>query len=232
VVTVVDDPRDEERDHEPWLVAEFQRAYADALLAGDPRAAEVAIREAIDAGLDEVAIDDRVIGPALALVGDLWADGSISVADEHLATSISLRVMTLQREAFRVARERASRSVLLAAAQGEHHVVGLEMAASVLLHAGYDVRLLGADVPIAAIGSAVARHRPAVVGFTTATSLSAVNVPAAIERVLAADPDAGILLGGRGVDEGLAARPDVVVCRHVADAVPHVDALVRRAGRN
>jgi methanogenic corrinoid protein MtbC1 len=232
VVTVVDDSRDEPRDHEPWLVAEFQRAYADALLAGDPHAAEAAIREAIEAGLDEATIDDRVIGPALVLVGDLWANGSISIADEHLATSISMRVMTLQHEAFRVARERASRRVLLAGAQGERHVVGLEMAASVLLHAGYDVRLLGADVPVAAIGASVARHRPAVVGLTTAMSLSAVNVPAAIDAVLGADADTGILLGGRGVDEGLAARTDVVVCRHVADAVAHVDALVRRAGRN
>ena len=85
---------------------------------------------------------------------------------------------------------------------------------------------------MAAIGPAVARHRPAVVGFTTATSLSVVNLPAACAAVRGVDPDAAILLGGRGVDEGLAAKPDVVVCRHVADAVPHVDALVRRAGRN
>jgi MerR family transcriptional regulator, light-induced transcriptional regulator len=229
---VVGDHQDETRNHEPGLVPELQRLYADALLAGDPWAAERAIREAIEAGLDETTIDDRVIAPALVLVGDLWADGSISVADEHLATSISMRVMTLQREAFRVARERASRCILLAGAQGEHHVVGLEMAASAMLRAGYDVRMLGADVPVSAIRPAVARHRPAVVGFTTATSLSAVNLPAAVAAVHSVDPDAAILLGGRGVDDGLAALPDVLVCRHVADAVAHVDALVRRAGRN
>jgi hypothetical protein len=34
------------------------------------------------------------------------------------------------------------------------------------------------------------------------------------------------------VDAGPPAIPDVVVCRHVADAVGHVDALVKRAGRN
>jgi MerR family transcriptional regulator, light-induced transcriptional regulator len=229
---VVGDPRDETRDRELRLAEAFQRAYADALLAGDARASEAVIREAIDADLDEATIDDRVIAPALVLVGDLWADGRISVADEHLATSISIRVVTLQREAFRVARERASRRVLLAGAQGEHHVVGLQMAGSVMLHAGYDVRPLGADVPVADIGGAVARHRPAVVGFTTASSLSSVYLPAAVDEVRRADPDVGIVLGGRGVDEGLTAVGDVVVCRHVADAVPHVDALVKRAGRN
>jgi len=229
---VAGDPPNETRGREPWLVAELQRAYADALLSGEPAAAEAVIRDAIEAGLDEATIDDRVIAPALVLVGDLWAAGRISVADEHLATSISIRAMALQREAFRVARERASHRVLLAAVQGERHVVGLEMAASVMLHAGYDVRMLGPDVPVAAIGPAVARHGPAVVGFTTTTSISAVNVPAACDAVRRADPDAGIVMGGRGVDAGLAALPDVVVCAHVADAVAQVDALVRRAGRN
>jgi methanogenic corrinoid protein MtbC1 len=229
---VVADHQDEARDRELRLVEAFQRAYADALLAGDASAAEIVIRDAIDAGLGEATIDDRVIAPALVLVGDLWAEGRISVADEHLATSISIRVMTLQREAFRVARERASRRVLLAGVQGERHVVGLEMAGSVILHAGYDVRLLGADVPVAAIGAAVTRHRPAVVGFTSASSLSSVYLPAAVDEVRRVGPDVGIVLGGRGIDEGLTAVGDAVVCRHVADAVAQVDALVKRAGRN
>ncbi len=214
------------------LAAEFQRAYADALLGGEPRAAEAVIREAIEAGLGEAVIDDHVIRPALVLVGDLWADGRITIAEEHLATSISLRVLMLQREAFRVARQRASHRVVLAGAQGEHHVVGLQMAASVILHAGYDVRMFGADLPVGELASAVDRHRPAVVGFTAATTRSADNLPAAFDAVRRVIPDIGIVVGGGGVDERSAAIGDVVVCRHVSDAVEHVDALVKRARRN
>jgi MerR family transcriptional regulator, light-induced transcriptional regulator len=132
----------------------------------------------------------------------------------------------------RVARQRASRPVLLAGAQGEQHVVGLEMAASVLLHAGYDVRLFGADLPIAEVAAAVDRHRPAVVGLTTATALTAVNLPAAFEALRRASPDVGIVIGGRGVGAALIASWDIIVCRHVTDAVGQVDALVRRARRN
>jgi methanogenic corrinoid protein MtbC1 len=190
------------------------------------------VREAIEAGLDEAIIDDHVIAPALWLVGDLWADGEISIAQEHLASAISLRVLTLQREAFRMARERASRRVLLAGLEGEHHVVGLMMASSLLLHAGYDVRLYGADLPVVELAGAVAAVRPAVVGLTTATALTAVNAPTAFEAVRVVDPDVGVLVGGRGVEEVWAAAWDVVVCRHVGDAVDDVDALVKRAGRN
>ena len=214
------------------LAAEFEREYADALLTGETEAAEAVIRDAIEAGLDEAVIDDHVIGPAMVLVGDLWADGRITIAEEHLATSISVRVLMLQREAFRVARRRATQRVLLAGAEGELHVVGLEMAGSVILHAGYDVRLFGADLPVAEISSAIDRHRPAVIGFTAATVQTAFNLPAAFDAVRRVSPDTGIVVGGRGVDDLLAASWDVVVCHHVSDAVGHVDSFVRRAGLN
>jgi methanogenic corrinoid protein MtbC1 len=106
------------------------------------------------------------------------------------------------------------------------------MASDVILHAGYDVRQLGADLPIAEVAAAVARHRPSVVGLTTAGPCSAVNVPPAIEAIRRANPGTGIVVGGRGADDRLATGPDVVVCRHVADAVDNVDALVKRAGHN
>jgi len=141
-------------------------------------------------------------------------------------------VLALQREAFRVARGRAAQCVLLAAAQGEHHVVGLEMAASVITHAGYDVRLFGADVPIRDLGAAVERHRPAVVGFTCASALTAINLPAAFDAVRVAAPETGIVVGGRGVDDRVATSWDVVLCRHIAEAVEQVDGLVQRARHN
>jgi methanogenic corrinoid protein MtbC1 len=106
--------------------------------------------------------------------------------------------------------------------------VGLHMAASLILHAGYDVRLFGADLPIDEISSAVETHRPAVVGFTTASAQTATNLPAAIDAVRRRAPEAGLMVGGLGVDDAWSAVLDVVVCHHVGDAVQHVDALVQR----
>jgi MerR family transcriptional regulator, light-induced transcriptional regulator len=222
---------DAARRHEQ-LAEELQRTYADALLAGAPRRAEAVIREAIELGLGEAEIDDLVIAPALRLVGDLWADGRLSIAQEHLASAISLRVMTLQREAFRAARRRVTHRVLLAGAEGELHVVGLSMAASLLLGAGYDVRMLGADLPVGELDAALMTHDPVVVGFTTATPLTSVHLPRAFDVVRARNPDTSILVGGAGADPQWMAGHGVVICDHVADAVAHVDALVQRAPHN
>jgi methanogenic corrinoid protein MtbC1 len=220
------------RDDEIQVAAEVQRTYADALLAGSPEDAEAVIRDAIDAGLDEAVLDDEVIGPALRLVGDLWAEGRLSVAEEHLATAISRHVVAILRDVFRVHRQRTTHRVLLAAAEGEQHVVGLEMAASLIEHAGYDVRYFGADLPVEDLALAVTIHSPAVAGFTAATERTALNLPAAFDAVREGDPRIGILVGGAGVDETWATAWDVVVCHHVADAVDRVDALVRRATHN
>src|SRR6185436_9383007 len=130
------------------LLDELGRAYARALLAGDEVGAELAVRDAIDARLTTAQIDDEIIAPALWLVGRLWARGEISIADEHLATSISLRVLALQREASRTARARAGCKALLAAPEGEMHFVALQMISNLLRDAGYTVLMLGPDVPV------------------------------------------------------------------------------------
>src|SRR4029079_18003401 len=106
---------------------ELGRAYAAALIAGDEVGAEIAIREALDASCTTAEIDDEIIAPALWLIGELWERGEISIAEEHLATEISLRVLALQREARRVARSRGDHRVMLAAPSGEQHVVALRL---------------------------------------------------------------------------------------------------------
>jgi len=117
----------------------------------------------MEAGIPTPDIDDEIITPALWLVGELWERGDISVADEHLATEISLRVLALQREARRVASSRAGLSVMLAAPSGEHHVVALRMVANLLRDAGYRVVMLGGDVPPHALAASATQHEPDVI---------------------------------------------------------------------
>jgi methanogenic corrinoid protein MtbC1 len=213
-------------------LADFRRAYTGACLAGDPAEAERVVAEAIEAGLAAATIDDRIIAPAMRLVGDLWAEGRLGIDQEHLATEISLRVLALQRDAFRVAHRRVRHRVLLAAAEGETHVLGLAMAADALLRAGYDVRLLGADVPIGALAAAVRRHAPSVVGLTVTMPASASRLGAVVDTIRAVDAGVSIVVGGSAAPDRVRPAPRLALCTHVADVVPVVDALVQRPESN
>ena len=108
--------------------------------------------------------------------------GEISVAEEHLATEISLRVLALQREA-RASRAPAATPVMLAAPAGEQHVVALRMIANLLRDAGYDVVMLGADVPPDALAIAAGRHQPDVVCLTATMPGGSDQVLIAIHEV-------------------------------------------------
>ena len=225
-------PENESREVHQAKVAELGRAYADALLAADEAAAEIAIREAMDAGLHTAQIDDEIIAPALWLVGDLWKRGEISVADEHIATEISIRVLALQREAQRVAQTRGKYRVLLAAPAGELHVVALRMIDNLLRNAGYDVAMLGSDVPTEALTTLVNRRPPHVVCLTSTMPDAAGEVLATIGALQRRWPDLGFVIGGAGLASRGHSRPGLDVCRRVSDAVEAVDAMIRGGGRN
>lgn len=213
-------------------IGALREAYVMALCAGEEAAAERAIRDAIDAGLGECTIYDAIMAPALRRVGEAWAAGELSVADEHLATQISTRMVALQRELERVGARRVATRIMLCGLQDERHVVGLEMASSVLQHAGYEVLMLGADVPIDTLASAVERHRPAIVGFSATMATTAKVLPAAIYEVRAADERAGIIIGGAAASLRMEATAGTAVCTHVSDAVDIADGLAQRASYN
>ena len=180
--------------------AEFHRAFAHALMMGDEIGAEMAIREAMDAKASTADIDELIIAPALWLVGDLWERGEITVADEHLATEIAIRVLALQREAQRLAVSRGGQREMLATPEGELHVVALRMIGDLLREAGYDVMMLGANVPARDLGASAGRYQADVVCMSS-------TLPGGMEtgsgsrstRSSGAVPEAGFVVGGRGL---------------------------------
>jgi methanogenic corrinoid protein MtbC1 len=224
--------QNDSRESHQATVRALASAYAGALLSGDDVAAEIAIREAMDASLSTEEIDEELIAAALWLVGELWERGVISVAEEHIATEISLRVLALQREAQRVAQGRSERRVMLAAPAGELHVVALRMVANLLRGAGYEIVMLGPDVPAAALGAAARRHEADVICLSSTMPAAPDHVLSSIDEVRQEWPSAGFVVGGRGFTVEGQLRAELHVCRRVSEAVETVDAMVKRAGQN
>jgi methanogenic corrinoid protein MtbC1 len=182
--------------------------------------------------LSTAEIDDEIIAPALWLVGELWERGEITVADEHLATEISLRVLALQREAQRVIAQRTKCRVLLAAPSGERHTVALKMAANLLTGAGYDTRFLGGDVPEPALAAAVSRYAVDVVCLSATMPGRGDRLLIAIDEIQRQRPATGFVLGGRALTSRVRGLPGIAVCERVGDVVDAVDAMVQRPDRN
>jgi methanogenic corrinoid protein MtbC1 len=213
-------------------VSELSRAYAAAVLSGDEVAAELVVRDAIDAKLSAGEVDDEIIAPALWLIGELWARGDITVADEHLATEISIRVLALHGEARRTALARRDHRVLLATPSGELHSVALRMADRLLREAGYGVVMLGPDVPGHALAAKARQVDPDVICLSATMPGGGDRVLITIHEVSQACPRARFVVGGKGVGPRVRGQPGLHVCERVSEVVEAVDALVKRAELN
>ena len=222
-----------DREFQRRMLAEsLSESFGLALIEGDAFAAEMLVRDAFDEGLPYGLINDAVVAPALHRIGELWERGEIGVAHEHLATQISLRVLALLRELFRVVTKRADHRVMLAALEGEHHVVALQMAADLLEYAGYESVMLGPDVPAEVLEDIVREHTPSIVAFTLTMSAAAINLPRSLTAIQAANPQAGVIVGGRAAASRLPVPAGIEFTSSVAEVVDVADALVRRPQLN
>ncbi len=180
--------------------AAYVARFVDALRAVDGRRAEAVAREALDGGLELAALYARVVAPAMYRIGELWARGVITVADEHAATAVAhgvLAAVSLSMYDF----PPLGRTVLLAAPEGERHTLGLRMAADVFEQQRYHVIYLGADVPAESLVQSVAGHRPALTGLSLTIERPDRQITDLLQAIRRAHSDTHILIGGQGVPE-------------------------------
>jgi methanogenic corrinoid protein MtbC1 len=121
---------------------------------------------------------------------------------------------------------------MLATPTGELHVVALRMVDNLLRGAGYDVVMLGPDVPATALGDLAKLVSTDVVCMSLTMAGHKNEILSAIDNVRLAVPSVGFVVGGRGLTDEAHRRSQVQVCRRVSDVVEAVDAIVKRAGLN
>jgi MerR family transcriptional regulator, light-induced transcriptional regulator len=204
----------------------LRKEFVAALIAGDANMAELIGLDAISEGLGVGDLYDEVIGPALAEVGHQWETGRMTIADEHLATGIAYDVMKLLGRTATKYPRRSRERVLLAAVGTENHVTGLRMIGDLAEGAGFDVRYLGAAVPVETLKPVVAKHTPEIVGLSVTMSGSAARLGDALEEVLASGhAPRGILVGGLGVPEALRSDGRVRYAAGAREALRIIESL-------
>jgi len=174
----------------------------DALRAADVAGAYKVAHRALDAGMSPAALYQRVIATAMHELGRLWEAGAITIADEHLATAMTYRVVAALRSPQLLEPTPDSPPggprALLAAVEGEQHVLGLRMAADLLEDAGYRIAYLGADVPTRTLLQTVRTFTPDMVGLSATMPESTQRLEAAVELVRGEHPRLPLLVGGQG----------------------------------
>ena len=122
--------------------------------------------------------------------------------------------------------------VMLATPTGEQHVVALRMVANLLREAGYEVLMLGADVPAWSLGRAARSHEIDVICLSWTLLGRTREIAGVMDEIREHDPSARFVIGGRGLTPTAQLRHEVHVCARVSEAVEAVDAVLQRATLN
>lgn len=119
--------------------------FLDALLGGDQAEALVMAHEIKDlAGFEAFLLEVRQ--PSMYEIGNLWEKGVVSVAQEHLASSIVGRVLLELYTAILVLASKPVRGrAVITAAPNEFHEIGAWMVSDLLELDGWQIRYLGAN---------------------------------------------------------------------------------------
>lgn len=123
-----------------------------------------------------------VVQPCMYRIGNLWENGKLSVAQEHLATAIITRVMLTQYIRLPGLLPTKGRAVI-ASAPNELHELGSRMAADLLELDGWEVFYLGANTPAEDLVAMVGQVKPIFVGIGVVMPSNLVGVSKIIERI-------------------------------------------------
>ena len=200
--------------YEPSAQSRLQKLYREALLRGDSPGARQVIDQLMLSGLGIHAIYLEIITLTQTEIGELWHSGSIGIADEHLATQITLEQMDFLKSLGRPNRPLGLKAVI-GAVQGDQHMLGARIVSDFLYFDGWDIQFLGADNPPEAIEQFVRDHHPNLLALSATLPANLVYLAKSISLVKSIKNRPFIIVGGliaqTDPSATIATGPDAVV---------------------
>ena len=142
--------------------------FLQLILAGDELEAGAALVDAYLAHHSLDSIFETIVTQAMHEVGDLWVKGSVTVADEHLATRVVLTALQKLR-AVMVPHEPNGLNAICCGSEGDLHELPVHLVAFILESKGWNVINLGANTPLFSLQEMVSRQRPQLVCISART---------------------------------------------------------------
>ena len=212
-------------DGDPYEVA--VRRLLDAINAFDARSVEREVARAQYLG-SATTVFERVFSPVMRRVGELWQRGELSIAQEHIATTVvgdAVRAMVRLTNP-----DNATQVVLLACFAEEDHALPVHGVALRLASWGISTVTLGVRTPPQAIADAVRQLNPTGVCLSLSTPLVGDQARELVDAYARACDGTPWFVGGLGaasVAEHITARGGIVVDGDIASARPQVERALR-----
>ena len=129
-----------------------------AILAGDEAGTAANLIDSYLQRHSLTAIFDTTITRALHQLGELWFNGDVTVADEHLATQVLIGALQKLRTVIELA-DPNGRTAICCGIEGDLHEVPVHLVEIVLESQGWQTANLGPNTPLSALRDMIVRKR-------------------------------------------------------------------------
>lgn len=201
----------------------------EAVLKGRKREAERLTRDFLSAGTPGMEIIDRMIIPALDVVGDRYETGEIFLPQLINAANAACAGLDLIKAGLQEQEAAENRgTILIATVQGDIHDIGKNIVKVVLENYGYRIIDLGRDVKPETIVETVRREHVGLVGLSALMTTTVGAMRRTIEAIHEADLPCRIMVGGAVMTVDFA--KEIGADYYVADAKASCDVAKKVLG--
>ena len=173
--------------------------FADALLRADEKEAGAMLVHAYLSGAALTTLFDETITGAMHQIGELWFKGSITIADEHLATRVVFGALQVLSAAVMPVQPNGLKAICCGI-EGDLHELPVQLARIALESEGWEVQSLGPNTPLFALSEMVARQRPQLVCISARSISDLVRATAEYGqlRKITGKLGVSVVIGGEG----------------------------------
>ena len=174
-------------------------SLTELLLRGDEKEVTAFLLHTYMEGQLLAALFDQTITEAMHEVGELWFQGTITVADEHLATRVVLSALQQLRSVV-VPAGPTGLNAICCGIEGDLHELPVHLAEIILESEGWDVKDLGANTPLFALRDMITEQRPQLVCISARTVTDLDRTASEFDRLRKITDRIGaqVTLGGEG----------------------------------
>jgi methanogenic corrinoid protein MtbC1 len=208
------------------MTEQTYRDYLQNLLYGNRASCLEQVKQLLDEGIEIKILYTELFQRSLYTVGELWEQNKISVATEHLATSITESAMGLVQPLL-FSNQRTGHKAVVSCVANEFHQIGGKMVADIFELHGWDGYFLGANTPLPDLLEMLKEKKPDVACFSLSIYSNLPVLLTAIEAVRNNFPAIDILVGGQafrwGGKEVIQAAPRVTLLESLDDLEQYLE---------
>ena len=175
--------------------------YIESLIKGDRISCLRYVNNYMSSNHDYINLYEEVLKKALYEVGRMWEYNKITVASEHLATSITESLLNYIYEDLCTS-GKIGKKIILACTEGEDHQVGIRMVSDVFEKAGWDTYFLGANMPVNELIMFIEKIQPHMIGLSLSVYFNLPNLEKMVRMIREVFPELPVIIGGQAFKHG------------------------------